>query len=136
MPFPGNAWTNARMIPWQELLQRLREKHDLLPLDNSSTDVARSFAIEGHCGTVIFISALSDEFVQVAIDSVLRRTDRLSPASLCPAEVSLRDIMRTAATDEELLQVIHGALQRKHFAHLQAEGLVQLDNRCMSAIGG
>ncbi len=136
MPFPGNAWTNTRMIPWRELLQRLREKHDLLPLDNSSVGVARSYVIEGYRGTISFISPLSNEFCSSCNRLRLTADGSIKSCLLYPAEVSLRDAMRAGATDEELLQVIDDALQRKHFAHPPDEELVQLDNRCMSDIGG
>lgn len=136
MPFPGNAWTKTRMIPWREMMQRLREKYDLLPLDNPSVGIARGFAIEGHRGTISFISPLSDEFCSECNRLRLTADGSLKSCLLYPAEVSLRDAMRAGATDTELLQVIDNALQRKHFSHPPVEELLQIENRCMSAIGG
>jgi len=136
MPFPGNAWTNTRMIPWREMLQRLREKYDLLPLDNPSVGVARSYAIEGLRGTISFISPMSDEFCSDCERLRLTADGAIKSCLLYPAEVSLRDAMRAGATDMELLQVIDSALQRKHFSHPPVEELLQIENRCMSAIGG
>ena len=121
MPFPGNAWTNTRMIPWQELLQRLREKHDLLPLNNLLTGVARSFTIQGYRGTISFISPLSDEFCSGCNRLRLTADGSIKSCLLYPAEASLRDIMRAGATDEEVLQGIDGALQRKRFSHPPAQ---------------
>ncbi len=136
MPFSGNRWAREHVIPWRELLDRIRLRHDLIPISNSDSDVARVFSIPGHRGTIGFISPLSDEFCSGCNRLRLTADGSIKSCLLYPAEVNLRNMMRAGATDQELLQVISGALMQKHLSHPPVEELVQLDNRCMSEIGG
>lgn len=52
------------------------------------------------------------------------------------AEVSLRDLLREGASEEELISVISQAVQRKRFAHAGMSELATSKNRPMILIGG
>ena len=52
------------------------------------------------------------------------------------SEVSLRDAMRRGDTNDDLLDVIGAAVNRKKAAHAGMHELAQLDNRAMIKIGG
>jgi cyclic pyranopterin phosphate synthase len=53
-----------------------------------------------------------------------------------PAEVSLRDAMRTGQSDEDLVETIQQAVYKKKFAHAGMSELAQSKNRPMILIGG
>lgn len=136
MPFPGNEWGQEKFVPWRTLRDSLRSCYPLIPLDKASSDVARSFRVEGAMGTVSFISPLSDEFCADCNRIRLTADGSVKSCLLYPAEANLRDALRAGATDDNLLDIIRSALLQKQFAHPPIERLVQLENRCMSQIGG
>lgn len=51
-------------------------------------------------------------------------------------EISLRDVVRSGATDEDLLQIIGSAVTEKKEKHAGMEGIDVLTNRPMILIGG
>jgi cyclic pyranopterin phosphate synthase len=51
-------------------------------------------------------------------------------------EVSLRDVMRGGATDEQLLEVIRAAVLKKKPSHGGMYTIAQSENRPMILIGG
>lgn len=51
-------------------------------------------------------------------------------------EVSLRDLMRHGASDEDLVKVIRGALHLKKEKHADMEEIDVIKNRPMILIGG
>ncbi len=53
-----------------------------------------------------------------------------------PKEISLRDVMRSGASDDELLQVIHQAVLGKREKHEGMEDIDVVTNRPMILIGG
>ena len=136
MPFPGNSWSREQYLPWRELRQRLSERYTMIPLAAEQPSVARGFSIPGYAGTVSFISPLSDEFCASCNRLRLTADGSLKSCLLYPAEVSLRDALRSGASDADLLDLVQSALTKKHFAHPPECALPTLDNRCMSQIGG
>ena len=50
--------------------------------------------------------------------------------------MSVRDAMRDGATDAELLELVGGALGRKHAAHAGMHAIAASENRPMTTIGG
>ncbi len=136
MPFPGNKWGAEQCIPWNDLLDKIQTRYNLDSLRSNTGEVARSFQVPGHLGTVSFISPLSDEFCSNCNRIRLTADGSVKSCLLFPAEVSLRDALRSGMSDEELLALIRQALQQKNFSHPTVEDLVQLDNRCMTQIGG
>lgn len=51
-------------------------------------------------------------------------------------EISLRDAVRSGATDEDLLHIIRSAVMEKKEKHAGMEGIDVLTNRPMILIGG
>ncbi|THH31959.1 hypothetical protein EUX98_g2215 [Antrodiella citrinella] len=63
MPFTGNHWDKAKMLPSSELLARVTEKHPLvMKASDELNDTARSYTIPGYRGSFGFISSMSDHF--------------------------------------------------------------------------
>lgn len=53
-----------------------------------------------------------------------------------PKEISLRDVIRAGASDDELLRVIHQAVLGKKEKHAGMEDIDVVTNRPMILIGG
>ena len=65
MPFDGNLWQNKKMVPYFEIVDRIRNAYGSanvknIPGDNS--DTAKVFQIHGFRGKVGFITSMSNHF--------------------------------------------------------------------------
>lgn len=140
MPFDGNRWDFSKMMTYREMATDV-ERHagrPLVRMGDPAGEVAKNFKLEGHEGTVSFVTSMTDHFcgdcnrVRVMADGALK---------VClfgHSEVSLRNAMREGASDEDLRYVVAAALDRKHARHA---GMFELarrsaDGRAMVKIGG
>ena len=63
MTTPGNRRDKAKMVPSAELLSRVTLKYpNIMKAEDELNDTAKSFRIPGHCGSIGFISSMSDHF--------------------------------------------------------------------------
>lgn len=136
MPFKDNSWNVDKVVTFQEMHQRIQEKYKLYPLDCEPSAVAKDFGIEGHSGTVSFISSMSDSFCGTCNRLRLTADGSIKSCLFYPAETSLRDALRKGITDETLEEMILQALAMKPEAHPPAEEIAAADNRAMIEIGG
>jgi cyclic pyranopterin phosphate synthase len=136
MPFDENGWHSERLVPYVEMLKKIRESISLEPVRVDETAVAKVFRVEGFRGTVGFISSMTDNFCSGCSRLRITADGHLKVCLFGPAEVSLRDAMRSGATDDELRSVIRDAVMRKHASHAGMEVISQTANRPMVLIGG
>ena len=151
MPFSENGWNWDRCVPYAELLQRLRQQHEMelqpLPAEdphdttkwftynhpNSSTTTTKIGFItsmsQHFCGTCNRLRLTADGQIKVCLFD--GRTD-----------VSLRDALRAHWSQKELNKLIHyAAVQTKHAAlggHRDPADIMKDagNNRPMTLIGG
>lgn len=63
MPFSGNKWDTKKMVPFNEILQIIRDKHpDFAALENHRNDTSKAFQVPGHVGQMGFITSMSEHF--------------------------------------------------------------------------
>lgn len=136
MPFNGNEWQRERMIPWHEVKQTIEERIPLTPRANSGTMIARDFDFPGAAGWISFISPMTAHFCSGCDRLRLTADGAIKSCLLHPAEVNLRDAVRSGIVEKEMLNLIQSALERKEYAHPAVCRLPDTDNRCMTAIGG
>ncbi len=136
MPFAGNRWQSEYFISSDEIRKRLARAFVLRPLDEENSSSAREWEITGEGTRIGFISPVSDHFcascnrLRLTVDGALRT------CLLNNAEISLRDLLRRGASDEELALSIQASLNAKPASHPGIDGLLKQENRTMIAIGG
>ncbi|XP_048830402.1 molybdenum cofactor biosynthesis protein 1 isoform X2 [Brienomyrus brachyistius] len=136
MPFDGNKWNFKKMVSCQEMLDGIRQKWpDLEPLPGGQADTAKIFRVPGFQGRVGFITSMSDHFCGSCNRLRLTADGNLKVCLFGNAEVSLRDYLRSGATDEELLEIIGAAVGRKKKHHAGMFSISQMRNRPMVLIG-
>ncbi len=97
---------------------------------------AKYYRVPGAPGTVGFISALSNHFCGSCNRLRLTSEGRLRPCLQSPEEVDLKQLLRTDAADEELLEAMCMAVRIKPEGHdMQSSGWGN-NRRFMSQIGG
>ncbi len=136
MPFKDNLWNVDKVVTFQEMRDRIQQKYKLYALETEASAVAKDFGIEGHSGTVSFISSMSDSFCGTCNRLRLTSDGSIKSCLFYPAETSLRDALRKGITDQTLEEMILQALAMKPEAHPPAEEIAATDNRAMIEIGG
>jgi molybdenum cofactor biosynthesis enzyme MoaA len=97
------------------------------------------FQIPGFKGHVGFITSMTDHFCNTCNRLRITADGNLKVCLFGDTEVSLRDIMRKGASDEELGALIEGAVKRKKARHaglFDMYDIAQSKNRPMIKIGG
>ncbi|XP_043088689.1 molybdenum cofactor biosynthesis protein 1 isoform X2 [Puntigrus tetrazona] len=136
MPFDGNRWNFKMMVSYQEMLDCIKQKWpNLEPVPGEETDTAKAFRIPGFRGQLGFITSMSDNFCGSCNRLRITADGNLKVCLFGNSEVSLRDFLRSGATEEELLHVIGAAVGRKKKQHAGMFNISQMKNRPMILIG-
>lgn len=137
MPFDGNVWNVKKLVSYSEMLERVVKKFpDLKRCVDDPTDTAKNFQIEGHCGTVSFITSMTEHFCAGCNRLRLLADGNLKVCLFGSSEISLRDPIRSGADDNELMEIIGRAVKRKKAAHAGMFDIAKTANRPMIHIGG
>ncbi|XP_030641667.1 molybdenum cofactor biosynthesis protein 1 isoform X2 [Chanos chanos] len=137
MPFDGNKWNFKKMVSYQEMLDRIRQQWpDLESVPGGYADTAKTFKVPGFQGHIGFITSMSDNFCSSCNRLRITADGSLKVCLFGNSEVSLRDCLRSGASDEELLEIIGAAVGRKKKQHAGMFSISQMKNRPMILIGG
>ncbi|OMO61390.1 Cofactor of nitrate reductase and xanthine dehydrogenase [Corchorus capsularis] len=137
MPFDGNVWNVKKLVPYSEMLDTVSKQFPgLKRLNDPLTETAKNFKIDGHTGTVSFITSMTEHFCAGCNRLRLLADGNLKVCLFGPSEVSLRDPLRSGAGDEELREIIGAAVKRKKAAHAGMFDIAKTANRPMIHIGG
>ncbi len=139
MPFDGNGWEDAYLVPYQEMLKRIRERFPLERLEDGPHATSKTYRVPGFAGRIGFITSMTEHFCAGCNRLRLTADGHLKVCLFDQREVSLRDPLRQGASDEALLEIISAAVKRKA-ARLGGQAdrfaLAAKRNRPMILIGG
>ncbi|KAI9599588.1 hypothetical protein BDF19DRAFT_429201 [Syncephalis fuscata] len=137
MPFGGNRWEQKKLVPYQELLDIIQERHGSVEkLTDDPNDTSKAFRIPGYTGQIGFITSMSDHFCGTCNRLRITADGNLKVCLFGNEEVSLRDKMRQGESDEQLLASIGVGVKRKRAQHAGMATLAKSDNRPMILIDG
>ncbi len=128
--FPAPAERYVSVQEMRAQLSTLNLQPETSPISNGP---ARTFRIPGGLGTVGFISPLGEHFCQDCNRLRLTSDGRLRSCLVLPAEVSLRDAVRSGESLEEFFQQ---AVAQKPEHHDMLAAVPAGSQRGMSQIGG
>ncbi|KAL3048921.1 hypothetical protein OYC64_008411 [Pagothenia borchgrevinki] len=135
MPFDGNKWNFKKMVSYQEMLDHIRQQWpNLERLETGHTETAKTFKVPGFKGQVGFITSMSDHFCGSCNRLRITADGNLKVCLFGNTEVSLRDVLRSGASEEELLQIVGAAVGRKKKQHAGMFNISQMKNRPMILI--
>ncbi|PAA57863.1 hypothetical protein BOX15_Mlig002786g1, partial [Macrostomum lignano] len=133
MPFDGNRWSTRKMLPYAEMLDRIRvEFPNIERLPDEPNHVSKAWKVPGARGRVGFISSMTQHFCAVCNRVRVTADGNFKVCLHGGSEVSLRDAIRSGATDDELKQIVSDSLQRKKAQH--AEKLLSQTNPTLHQI--
>ncbi len=140
MPFTGNRWNSDKLVTLQEILTRVSEKYDFVPIERKSHDTAKKFIAAGHVGTFAVISTMSAHFCGDCNRMRLTADGKLKNCLFSKGETDLLDALRSG---KEVLPLIYKSVLGKSrqlggqltpdFTQVQAD---TIRNRSMITIGG
>ncbi|MGE5108041.1 MAG: GTP 3',8-cyclase MoaA, partial [Sphingobacteriales bacterium] len=56
MPFTGNRWTSNKVFTMQQMLEVIKDKYEVVRLQDEKHDTAKGYQVPGHSGTFAIIS--------------------------------------------------------------------------------
>jgi len=139
MPFDGNTWSNKLFMSYKEMIQKIQGDGFVLHQEKPKpSDTSKTYNVEGNVGSLGFITSMSDHFCGTCNRLRLMADGSLKVCLFGQNEISLRDMMRNGADDNELQNIISQAVKRKKPSH---DGMFEIDkqkklNRPMILIGG
>ncbi|MEI8280883.1 MAG: GTP 3',8-cyclase MoaA [Armatimonadota bacterium] len=136
MPFGGNLWKPERVIGYAAMKEVLESQFVLNRLPGEISDVAKEFWIEGFQGTVGFVTSVTDSFCEGCNRIRMSADGRLKTCLFLPNQTSLRDMVRSNASDEDIANAIRADLSTKWAGHPPMNNWKQLDQLSMVQIGG
>jgi len=136
MPFKDNRWHQDAVFSYADTRAIVESRFTLKPIDCEAGAVAKDFAVDGHVGTVSFISSMTDSFCSSCNRLRLMSDGSIKSCLFYAPEVNLREQLRAGASDRELHELINVALAKKPEAHPPMEELSAMENRAMVEIGG
>ncbi|XP_062427939.1 molybdenum cofactor biosynthesis protein 1 isoform X2 [Rhea pennata] len=133
MPFDGNKWNFKKMVSYKEMLDTIKQRWpelEKLPCEASST--AKSYKVPHFQGQISFITSMSEHFCGSCNRLRITADGNLKVCLFGNSEVSLRDHLRSGASEEELVQIIGAAVGRKKKQH--AEAIPMSSPQCQDAL--
>ncbi|XP_078254898.1 molybdenum cofactor biosynthesis protein 1 isoform X2 [Rhinoraja longicauda] len=122
MPFDGNKWNFKKMVSYQEMLSVIRQRWpELQKLPSEDSGTAKAYKVPEFRGQIGFITSMSEHFCGSCNRLRLTADGNLKVCLFGNTEVSLRDVLRSGATEEELLEIVGAAVSRKKKQHAERE---------------
>jgi GTP 3',8-cyclase len=140
MPFSGNHWDAAKVFTWQDMLARISERFEYVPLAHEPNGTAKKYQVKDHAGTFAVISTMSAPFcgdcnrIRLTADGKMKN---------CLFSTRETDLLGPWKRGEDIRPLIHQCiLEKKQMLGGQFTtdlGSVHADemkNRSMITIGG
>ncbi|XP_074167113.1 molybdenum cofactor biosynthesis protein 1 isoform X2 [Sminthopsis crassicaudata] len=118
MPFDGNKWNFKKMVSYKEMLDMIHQRWpELEKLPEEACSTSKAFKVPGSRGQISFITSMSEHFCGDCNRLRITADGNLKVCLFGNSEVSLRDHLRSGASEEELLNIIGAAVGRKKKQH-------------------
>lgn len=137
MPFDGNKWMFKKMVSYFEMLDVIRKNFPTLErLDDGAHDTSKAYKVPGFKGQIGFITSMTENFCGSCNRLRITADGNLKVCLFGNAEVSLRDLLRSGASEEDLTICIRNAVLNKKKQHAGMFNIANSKNRPMILIGG
>lgn len=140
MPFDGNKWAHAKFVSYANMLHTVSKHFGRLEhIPGTPDDTTKYYRVPGYLGRVGFITSMTDNFCSGCNRVRMTADGNLKVCLFGNDEVSLRDVLRSGGTDEDVERVIEAALAGKHFSlggNADMFDISRSENRSMVRIGG
>jgi cyclic pyranopterin phosphate synthase len=137
MPLDGDrSWTRDQVLTGEEVRAIIHAAYPLEAEPREPSATARTWRFADGAGRIGFINPVSEPFCADCDRIRLTADGKLRTCLFSLNETDLREPLRAGASDDDLEQVVRGAIWRKELKHhVNEPGFIQ-PARTMSAIGG
>ncbi|HTI15589.1 MAG TPA: GTP 3',8-cyclase MoaA [Dictyobacter sp.] len=139
MPLDADQiWRKEDILTGDEIKHIIEEAHGpLIQITNGDpAETARRYTFSDGIGEVGFINPVSHPFCSSCDRIRLTADGQLRTCLFATEETDIRSVLRSAASDEELIQVLRKAVWHKELKHYIGDKRFKRANRSMSMIGG
>jgi len=134
----GHAWQKEMVVSGREILGRLRERFDLVPVDPSGNpaETARRWAFADGRGEIGIIAPVTEPFCGHCNRLRLTADGKLRTCLFSVEEHDLKPLLRGDATDDDIAAELVGLVAHKEAGHRIGKADFVQPARTMSCIGG
>lgn len=134
----GHDWAREDVVSGREIHDRIHERFPLVKLDvkrGSETSARYRFA-DGAPGEIGIIAPVTEPFCGACSRIRLTADGQIRTCLFSTVEHSLRDVIRSGATREEVVEYIESVVYKKEPRHFINDPEFVTPSRTMSFIGG
>src|SRR6185295_11516754 len=134
----GHDWDRADVVSGREIRERIAERFPLIPLDldrGSETSSRYRFA-DGAPGEIGIIAPVTEPFCGACSRIRLTADGQIRTCLFSTVEHSLRDVVRSGASRDEIVEYIDSVIMKKEPRHFINDPDFVAPSRTMSFIGG
>src|ERR1051325_774481 len=134
----GHEWSREDVVSGKEIRERISEFFPLMRVDvarGSDTSSRYRFA-DGAPGEIGIIAPVTEPFCGACSRIRLTADGQIRTGFFSTVEPSLRDVVRSGATRDELIEYIHSVILKKEPRHFINDPGFVTPSRTMSFIGG
>ncbi|CAK7266075.1 hypothetical protein SEPCBS57363_001912 [Sporothrix epigloea] len=119
MPFDGNRWSTGKMVSFNEMLERISAQYPALrrtavdAQHNGPHETSKTYEVPGFAGRVGFITSMTQHFCGGCNRLRITSDGSLKVCLFGNAEVSLRDVLRQANSDEPIDEAVMTEMVRR-----------------------
>jgi cyclic pyranopterin phosphate synthase len=134
----GHDWSREMVVTGREIRERISERFPLVAVDDArgSETSSRYRFTDGAPGEIGIIAPVSEPFCGACSRIRLTADGQIRTCLFSTVEHSLRDVVRTGATRQEIIQYIESVVMKKEPRHYINEPNFVTPSRTMSFIGG
>ena len=134
----GHEWSRDDVVSGKEIRDRISERFPLVRLEEprgSETSLRYRFA-DGAPGEIGIIAPVTEPFCGACSRIRLTADGQIRTCLFSTVEHSLRDVVRSGASREEIIEYIHSVMLKKEPRHFINDPGFVTPSRTMSFIGG
>jgi cyclic pyranopterin phosphate synthase len=134
----GHEWAREQVVSGREIRERIGRRFAIEPIDvnrGSDTSARYRFA-DGGPGEIGIIAPVTEPFCGACSRIRLTADGQIRTCLFSTVEHSLRDIVRSGASRQEIIEYIESVVEKKEPRHYINEPQFVAPSRTMSFIGG
>ena len=132
----GRNWSMDKVVTASEMLEKIRQKHDIVRENDSPSSTSMNYRFEGGRGRLGIIASVTRSFcggcdrIRIMADGTVR------PCLFSDDEWSIRTLLREGASDDALRGFLQNAAWAKSAGHGMGRDDFVRPEKTMSTIGG
>ena len=134
-----NGWKLDEVAASHDLLEQLRKKMDLQPVDRALGETAERFAIKGEEGFEVgFISSVTKPFCNACNRARLSADGKIFTCLFASQGLDVKELLREGASDEEFDKILGDlwSVRSDNYSEQRSELTEELPKAEMSYLGG